>query len=335
MIKFSKLKNSAIILVCSILSVGLSGQLVIEPNGEPEALIQEFLLGSGVVIDNISFSGDWLQLGQFDGAEDIVGMESGLILSTAGVLGSMTGGEMPIGNAIDGDDDLMILANTVPALIGQGFYIYEVFDVASLEFDFIPLGDSLAFNFVFGSDEYMEWVNTNYNDVFGFFISGPGITGPYQAPEDFPNGAANIAFIPESDPQLPITVSSVNAGINSDYYNDNQNNVDIFIDGYTDVITASANGLTVGETYHMRLAIADGSDNAFESIVMLEAGTFSSYLTVEPGSPGDFDGDGDLDVGDLLILIGEIGCTGEDCVGDLNGDGIVNVLDILDFLGLF
>ncbi len=335
MINFSKLKNSVLILACSIFSFSLSSQLVIEPNGDPEALIQEFLLGSGVVIDNISFTGDWLQLGQFEGAGDIVGMENGLIMSTAGVMGSMTGGDMPITNGIQGDEDLLILANSVPPLIGQGFYIYEVFDVASLEFDFVPLGDSLAFNFVFGSDEYMEWVNTNYNDVFGFFISGPGITGPYQAPAAFPNGAMNIAFVPESDPQLPITVSSVNLGINADYYNDNQNNVDILIDGYTDVVTASANGLTIGETYHMRLAIADGSDSALESIIMLQAGSFSSYETVEPGAPGDFDGDGDLDVNDLLFLIGEIGCEGPDCAGDLNGDGIVNVWDVLDFLGLF
>lgn len=327
--------KSALLFGILSFSICATSQLTIEPNDDPETLIQEFLLGSGVVVDNISFTGDWLQLGSFEGAEDLVGMESGLIMSTGGVMGSMTGGDMPISNGVVGDYDLVTLANTVPALIGQGFYIYEVFDVASLEFDFVPLGDSLAFNFVFGSDEYMEWVNTNYNDVFGFFISGPGITGPYFAPAAFPNGSANIAYVPESDPQLPITVSSVNLGINSDYYNDNQNNVGIYIDGYTDVITAWANGLTIGETYHMRLAIADGSDAAFESIVMLEAGTFSSYATVEPGAPGDFDGDGDLDVNDLLILIGAIGCIGEDCIGDLNGDGIVSVLDVLDFLGLF
>ena len=46
-------------------------------------------------------------------------------------------------------------------------------------------GDSIAFNYVFGSDEYLEWVNSSYNDIFAFFLSGPGIVGPYDAPGGF------------------------------------------------------------------------------------------------------------------------------------------------------
>ena len=70
----------------------------------------------------------------------------------------------------------------------------------------------------FGSSEYFEWENTQYNDVFGFFISGPGISGPYSSPPGFPNGSINIATVPNSNPPLPITISSINNVLNNNYY---------------------------------------------------------------------------------------------------------------------
>ena len=45
------------------------------------------------------------------------------------------------------------------------------FDAAVLEFDFIPIGDSVIFRYVFASEEYNEYVCSNVNDIFGFLIS--------------------------------------------------------------------------------------------------------------------------------------------------------------------
>ena len=66
-------------------------------------------------------------------------------------------------------------------MIGQSFSVSSVNDVCILEFDFQPAGDFVSFNYVFGSNEYLAWVNSTYNDIFAFFLSGPGITGPYAA----------------------------------------------------------------------------------------------------------------------------------------------------------
>ena len=120
-------------------------------------------------------------------------------------------------------------------------------------------------------------MNTTYNDVFGFFISGPGITGPYSAPAGFPNGSVNIATVPNSNPALPITISSVNNVLNSPYYIDNQNTIPqtVACNGFTSVFTAKAQ-VQCGETYHIRLAIADGTDTGLDSWVFLEAGSFTS-----------------------------------------------------------
>ena len=157
--------------------------------------------------------------------------------------------------------------------------------MATIEFDFIPNSDTVSFNYVFGSNEYLTWVNSEYNDVFGFFISGPGITGPYSSPPGFPNGSINIATVPNSIPPLPITISSVNNVLNNQYYIDNQ---------FTFPQTVSCNGFTTlfnattlvqcGETYHIRLALADGSDSSLDSWVFLEAGSFSSNGSVSVSS---------------------------------------------------
>jgi len=108
----------------------------------------------------------------------------------------------------------------------------------------VPTGDSLAFRFVFGSEEYPEYVNS-INDVFGFFISGPGITGPYQ------NNAKNIALIPATN--NPVSINSVNAGSNNTWYTANHNGQhNVQPDGFTKVLTARAN-VICGETYQIKI----------------------------------------------------------------------------------
>ena len=80
----------------------------------------------------------------------------------------------------------------------------------AVEFDFIPNGDTVVFNYVFGSEEYNYYVCGPYMDAFGFFIAGPGIVGPYTAPVGFPDGSINIALIPGTD--IPVSINTVNQG---------------------------------------------------------------------------------------------------------------------------
>lgn len=251
-----------------------------------EQAVQE-LLGEGVTATNITFSGAAVQLGILSGAEGtIFAPTAGVVLSCGDVenLENDLGGDVPFGEGVSGDPDLLEIANDVPPLIGQTFSVGSVNDIATLEFDFVPSGDSLKFNYSFGSDEYLTWVNSSFNDIFGFFLSGPGITGPYNAPPEFPDGAINIAQVPDSDPLLPITISSVNNVLNSEYYIDNPGNTDININGFTTVITAEA-AVECGQTYHIKLAIADGTDTALESIVCIEAGSFQSSVLVSATVP--------------------------------------------------
>ena len=250
------------------------------------SLVDNILLGCGVSSANHSFMGDAIQIGFFNALNTNLNMDSGIVMSTGDInaLDPNFSGfiNMPVNNV--SDPDLLNVANSVPGLIGQSFSVSGIFDVALLEFDFIPNSDSLTFNYIFGSNEYLTWVNSQYNDVFGFFISGPGITGPYSAPAGFPNGSINIATVPNSNPPLPITISSINNVINSNYY---INNTNVFqtlsCNGFTQKFQANV-VLQCGETYHIRLAIADGSDTSLDSWVFLEAGSFSSNGSIELSS---------------------------------------------------
>lgn len=274
-----------ILLMTALLFTGrVQAQLVID-SLSIEEYVQDVLLGSGVQATNISFTGCLMQVGYLQGGMDSgFGIESGIILASDAVQNIpiaepsywMNPTECP---TTSGEPDLLSIANSVPPLIGQSFSVGSVQDVAILEFDFVPTGDTLRFKYVFGSEEYNAFENTQYNDIFAFFLSGPEITGPYDAPPGFPGGAMNIAGIPESDPFLPITISSVNSTLNSEYYTVPDISVTNY-DGMTIVLEAIAE-VVCGETYHIKLAIADGSDTALGSFVILEEGSFSSNAVVD------------------------------------------------------
>lgn len=248
-----------------------------------EEVVETILLGEGVQIFNITYTGDLDQIGSFDANNSNILIENGMIMATGScvnVIGPNSSGSSTTGGGNFGvsDPDLDQLST------------FNTNDAAVLEFDFIPTGDSLSFNYSFGSDEYNEYVCGSVNDAFGFFLSGPGINGPYS------NNAINLAVIPETD-GTPVTINSVNngnvgsAGIasncaqvdpdwmnNTAYYVDNATNSDpnaTQLDGFTVTLKAEAS-VQCGQTYHIKIAIADAGDTAFDSAVFIEGGSFSS-----------------------------------------------------------
>jgi gliding motility-associated-like protein len=305
----SRIKFGAIALIfaTSIFSPSIiHAQLEVETGLTLEEYVNDILLGNGIQALNITYQGGNDQLGYVTGAEADFGLQSGLLMSTGGAM-EVTQPDGS-GNCAFGvgctdcqgagtDADLLSIANSVPGLIGEAFSVSSVNDLSVLEFDFIAAGDTVRFNYLFGSVEYPDnaqattWLNSAFNDVFAFFLSGPGITGTYQSPPAFPDGAVNIAGVPGTDPILPITVSSVNAGAPGidaqteqffviDYDGNNSDNVACGMDGFT-VPFVAEHEVICGETYHIKLAIADGTDTGLSSIVVLEEGSFESNAVVQ------------------------------------------------------
>ncbi|MEO8068731.1 MAG: choice-of-anchor L domain-containing protein [Flavobacteriales bacterium] len=255
-----------------LVSVLVRAQLVLSNTLTPQQVVQTVLLGPGVSASNIQFSGQIGQLATFNSTTANVGINTGVMLCTGSTFMALgpndeSGATLPAGGYNGpGDPDLDDLINTMGV---------TSHDRAILEFDFVPNGDSLKFKFVFASEEYIEFVNS-INDAFGFFLSGPGISGPYL------NNAANIALIPGTT--QPVTINSVNNLVNTAFYIDNGDgftapyngsNTYIQFDGKTTVITAEAL-VVCGQTYHIKIAIGDASDSILDSGVFLEAGSFQS-----------------------------------------------------------
>ncbi len=255
------------------------GQLVIGNNSQtPAQFVQNSLLGNGISVSNIKFNGTTAaanaimdQVGKFsNGNTTNIGITNGIILATGNASvaigpNNQSGASMAPAVVSLGDPDLAMLTTGV------------VKNTSIIEFDFVPIGQNLSFNFVFASEEYLEFVNSNYNDVFGFFISGPGISGPYSG------NAKNIAILPNTT--TAITINNINNLVNSSYYINNGTgstplvNTTIQYDGFTKVIAALSN-VQCGETYHIKLAVANVGDNSYDSAVLLEANSFNANQSI-------------------------------------------------------
>ena len=259
-------------------------QMTVNSGFTPLEYVQA-LVGPGITVSNVVMTNNSAnQIGIFDGQNSNIGFNSGVVMA-AGPVNGLVGnaGMADAGQPGNGqtDADLLTIAQSVTSNPSAGA-ISSVNDVISLEFDFVPSSNVASFNFVFSSDEYTAWINSTFNDVFAFFVSGPGITGPFNAPPGFPGGAQNVALVPGTN--TPITISTIYpagvpgeppAGFNPQLYVSNAGGTTHTHNGFTVPIPIELN-VQCGETYHFRFAIGDGSDTYLNTAVFLEAGSFVS-----------------------------------------------------------
>ncbi|MGG1676646.1 choice-of-anchor L domain-containing protein [Neobacillus sp. NRS-1170] len=233
----------------SATSTGLS-TTSLSPSLTPEQLVQN-LLGGGVTVQNVSFNGAATATGTFTGGDGIIGFNDGIILSSgniSNVIGPNNFDGITADNGTPGDTDLNSL---IPG--------YSTQDATVLEFDFIPNNDIISFEYVFSSDEYNEYVNSVYNDVFGFFING-----------------VNAALIPGTT--IPVSINNVNGGSHSEFYLNNDltdggGSINTEMDGLTKVLFVEV-PVNKGVVNHIKMAIADAGDRILDSNVFIKAGSF-------------------------------------------------------------
>lgn len=248
------MKNFTTLLLAACAGIPAFAQLNVTPAGTP-ANIATMLSGNGVTMSNVVVNADPNSFGYFTAVNTPLNMPGGLILTTgrdSGAIGPNNSSGAGVDNGFPGDSDLTALAG--------GAYTHNA---CVLEFDCVPANDTLYFNYVFGSDEYMEFVSGGFNDVFAIFISGPNI--PFQ----------NMAWLPNT--QTPVGVLNVNANTNSQYYVDNETvpGQDIQYDGFTTNLLASI-PVVPGSTYHFKIGVADALDGIVDAGVFLQAGSFRS-----------------------------------------------------------
>ena len=259
-------------------SGSLGAQVISTQAGDIPAAVSG-LLGPNVTLVSAGISNAPEQVATFTDATGSIGMEGGMVLATG--VHFVVIGPNNTDNASYG---------SFPGLFDMDLYTLSIpnsgtTDIARLDMEIIPWGDTLSIRYVFGSEEYDEYVCSVKDDRMAMFLDGPGIDGP------FTGGAINMAVLPGSG--LPVTVNTVNSGQPGEFGNFPLCNVNaawlsdtVFyintdlgqgtqLDAYTTVLTARA-AVVPGEVYHLRITVADLDDDNFDSAVFLEAGSLMS-----------------------------------------------------------
>ncbi len=263
-------KFIALIAIISFL-IPVSGfsQLVVNAGGTANQIISS-MLGAGLTVSNVQLNCGadtaTAAYGTFNGIGSNIGLQNGVILTTGqavnaigpNTLAGLSGSSM---NDLT-DSDLATIDSTA------------INDVCILEFDVVPHCSFMQLKFVFGSEEYPEFVNS-FNDAFGFFVTGPDSS----CGNPLGYNHTNVAILPGG---APISINNINDGnasgcpavlpgpcMNCSYYVNNCSGTTVQYDGFTIPITVDLNVCPCA-TYHWKFVIADALDHGWDSGVFID-----------------------------------------------------------------
>lgn len=252
---FSLLSYSLAAAAIDITSTNDATQLIQKLLDDPQACL------TGSSVSNCTYTGPDEATALFsDGNSSGFELDTGVLLSTgkaADAVGPNLNGGKTFNYNTSGDVSLNDLTSAG-----------ETRDAVVLEFDFQARGEILTMQYIFASEEYNEFANSEFNDVFGFFLND--VTTP--------DDVTNIGTVNGS----PVSINTINKGSSqfvNNAFEDFDNEIAPFAteyDGFTKIIQANAN-LTAGSTYHMKIAIADVRDSGFDSAVLL-----NGFATIPP-----------------------------------------------------
>lgn len=240
-----------------------SAQFIVGEGFSAQVLVGNVLVGDGVQTRNITYTGHNRAIALFENGDHAeLGLDKGIIISS-GVAAESKGPN----NTLDNTKDLGYPGDpTLDKIAGL-----QTGDAGVLKFEFKPQTEEIEFKYIFSSEEYIKYVDRGFNDVFGFFISGPGITGEQ-----------NVAKIPGSN--VEVTIDNVNHKKNSEYFvmNDNPNsNSYKYLQHNAQTVVLKANlTLQPCEWYTIKLAIADVGDRDLDSWVFIGSKSFKHKTAI-------------------------------------------------------
>ena len=244
-------KIKFLLLIAILLPICSLGQLQVSP-GIPAAALATSAFGNGITVEGLPvINCNTAQYGAFtNGLTTSLGFNSGLIMSTGNAAAAANPQTSNASSALGAT-----LSDPQLTAISAG----ATNDVCIITITIIPQCNTLALRFVFGSEEYPEFVGGNFNDVFGFFVSG-------ENPSGAPYNNYNVAQLPNG---TPVSINSVNANNNNAYYVNNAGNSMITYDGLTAVLLPVLDVVPC-QPYVFKLAIADAGDSSYDSAIFID-----------------------------------------------------------------
>ncbi|OCX61649.1 2,3,4,5-tetrahydropyridine-2,6-carboxylate N-succinyltransferase [Thioclava sp. SK-1] len=227
------------------------------------------IFGDGVSVVSASYSGDARSSAIYSGGDtispDATPSDSGVILST-GYADAFT--NAPSGNWWNRNTDPNRSQNTTTDTNGvdndaqfNALANANTYDASILRVDFVPDGNVMTLTFSFASEEYPEYVASDFNDMIGIWVNG--------APVDVTvtDGATSIG--------------NINGNTNQNLYVDNTNDdYNTEMDGFTVAMSISF-PVTAGEVNSLKIGIADVADNRYDSNVLIASGSAQTVLIAQ------------------------------------------------------
>ena len=253
-----------------VFQLGNAQYITVDEIFTPQQLIEEKLINSPCAnVFNVSVSGGNFASGEksygyFEATGTGFPFTNGIVLTTGKTINTIgpnaslsdDGGNM----GWDGDPDL-----------NQALGLTNTFNATVLEFDFIPQGDHISFDYIFSSEQYLlnpSANQCNFTDGFAFLLKRNGDPN-YQ----------NLAVVPNTT--IPVKVNTVRGPgticppANAAYFDAfNDINHPTNFNGQTKVLTAQSDVIP-GDTYHIKLVIADEGNYRYDSALFLGGESFN------------------------------------------------------------
>ena len=288
----------SLLLLC-VSSFGSAQILSINDSADPQSSYDPEDLIKNVMISSSCSTADTFTFQVYGAPEDLTTKSYGYFKTPPGSTFPFeegvvltTGSAFPAGNTVN-TTDLITSSNgdsgdsDLEAALGQS----NTQDATFIKFNFTPLVDAIDFRFIMASEEYDGNTECTYADSFAFLLREVG-TSSY----------TNLAVLPD---ETPVSVRNINDApdcrANTEYF-EGYDVGNTNYGGRTKALTASS-AVTPGVTYEIKLVVADQGDNAWDSAIFIEGGSFNIG--------------GDLGV-DRLIVDGNPGCIGTPITLDAN-----------------
>ncbi|TNJ42239.1 choice-of-anchor L domain-containing protein [Phaeobacter sp. B1627] len=240
--------------------MAIATELPINTNATADQMA-EAMFGNGISVQSSSYTGAGSASGIYsDGdtvAPGVTPSDTGVILSTgratdftnsSGTTNTNTSSRTTTEHGTPGDAALSEIAG------GQ------TYDAAIFEAEFVPEGSTLSMQFVFSSEEYLEYVGSGFNDAVSVWVNG--------VEAQLVVGDGNV------------TINNINPGSNENLYIDNPRDDDPYnteMDGFTVTLRLTA-PVTAGEVNTIRIAIADTGDARYDSNLLIAGDSIQTAL---------------------------------------------------------
>jgi len=215
------------------------------------------IFGSGVTVNGASYSGPAASSAIYSNgqlADGVVPSETGVILSTGNVDDFTQRNGDPNGSAgtstnasgTKNDSQFNDIADT------------NTYGAVWLDVDFTPTASFMTMSFVFASEEYPEYINSQFNDVIGVWVNGTHV------PISVGNGVASV--------------NNINGNTQQNLFVSNTDDADnIEMDGFTVTLTLTM-PVNAGVLNSIRIGIADAADSSYDSNLLIAGDSVQTAL---------------------------------------------------------